>query len=249
MALIARTTYEDVKRIGEEIMLGLRTAGSLEAAAQSFVTRLVRRFPSVALARVFGTVRLNRLPPDESAAAATAGGGIGLLPSTEVLTLLGTAGARPEWNDRHRSREHLAIPLVSRAHVDEIPMVARLLADLRYKLNDDANASAFVTRAFANANGLFFVPDAATTRDEKGRNIVPATDFIRENEIRSVFGFGGSYVIQPMFVATILFTRERFTKSAAMNFLQLSSAFKAGTSRFVSRGLLFAGEDAARSNG
>ena len=249
MALIARTTYEDVERIGEELTLALRTADSLEAAAQSFVTQLVRRFPSVALARVFGTVRLNRLPSAESVAAGTAAGGVGLLPSTEVLTLLGTAGARPEWNDRHRSQAHLAIPLVSRAHVDEIPMVARLLADLRYKLNDDATTSAFVTRAFANANGLFFVPDAATTRDEKGRNIVPAADFIREHEIRSVFGFGGSYVIQPMFVSTVLFTRESLTKAAAMNFLQLSSAFKAGTSRFVSRGMLFGGEAAARSNG
>jgi hypothetical protein len=128
-------------------------------------------------------------------------------------------------------------------------MVARLLRDLRYRLDGDAAPAPYVTRAFANANGLFYVPDASTTVDDKGRRIVPAADFVREHSVRTVFGFGGSYVIRPMFVSTIVFTQERLTKDAAMNFLQLSSAFKAGTTRFTNRGLLFDTEEPAWSNG
>src|SRR6202022_3959019 len=110
-----------------------------------------RHFPSIVLARVLGRVPYSRLPVAESCAANAAAGGVALFPSTDVLTLLGTSGAQPAWNDRHRSRAHLAIPLVSRAHVDGIPMVSRLLSDLRYRLRADEDVSPFVTRAFANA--------------------------------------------------------------------------------------------------
>lgn len=249
MAKIADSTYEDVERLAEEMSQGLRSCESLVAAAQRFAQHLTRKFPSIVLARVFGTVPYSRLPDAERDAANAAAGGVALFPGTDVLTLLGTAGTQPEWNDRHRSRAHLAIPLVSRAHVDAIPMVARLLSDLRYRLRDDEDVSPFVTRAFANANGLFFVPDAAVTRDEKGRNVIPAQDFVLQHGVRSVLGFGGSYVILPMFVSTIAFTQEKITKQTAMNMLQLSSAFKAGTTRFVSRGRVFEGDPAVSSNG
>ncbi len=249
MATIAQATDRDVGRLAEELSGGLRSRGSFAEAAQWFACELADRFPSIVLARVFATVPHSRLPQPERDAAASAAAGVALFPATEVLTLFGSAGVRPEWNDRRRSRGHLAIPLVSRAHVDDIPMVSRLLSDLRFRLDDDPHPSPFVTRAFANANGLFYIPDAETALDHRGRKIVPAADFVREHGVRSVFGFGGSYVIQRMFVSTIVFTRETIEKSSAMNFLQLSSAYKAGTTRLVSRGLLFDGDAVATSNG
>ncbi len=249
MALIARATSDEIWQLAEQLADGLRSMRSFEQAAQWFVGRLAEQFPSIVLARVFATIPRDRLPREESAAAVAAAGGVSLFPSTEVLTLFGSVGARPEWNQRRNSESHLAIPLVSREHVDGIPMVSRLLSDLRYRLDDDPEPSPFVTRAFANANGLFYVPDATTTLDDRGRAIVPATEFVREHGVRSVFGFGGSYVIQRMFVSTIIFTQESITKTNAMNFLQLSSAYKAGTTRLVSRGLLFDGDDVAMSNG
>ena len=226
----------------------LRAMPALEIAAQWFVRELRARFPSIVLARVFGTVPADRLPPAERAAA-DAAAGVALFPRTDVLTLFATAGTQPAWNERHRSEAHLAIPLVSRAHVENIPMVSRLLSDLRYRHPGDPAPAPFVMRAFANANGLFYLPDAATALDERGRKVIPAADFVREHSIRSVFGFGGSYVIQPTFISTIVFTQESITKETAMHFLQLSSALKAGTARLVNRGLLFGGEGAARGNG
>jgi hypothetical protein len=52
-----------------------------------------------------------------------------------------------------------------------------------------------------------------------------------------------------MFVSTIVFTRESITKQTAMHFLQLSSAFKAGTTRFVRRGQIFGRDDTVSSRG
>jgi hypothetical protein len=249
MALIERTTYEEVEQLAEELSPGLRSAGSFENAAQWFAAQLTARFPSIVLARVFATVPHARLPLPESTSAASAAGSISLFPTTEVLTLFGTAGSRPEWNARRRSRAHLALPLLNRGQIDETPMISRLLSDLRFRLETDtSDAAPFVTRAFANANGLFYVSDAATTLDDKGRRVVPAADFVSEHRIGTVFGFGGSYVVQPMFVSTILFTQERISKQTAMHFLQLSSTFKGATSRFVTRGLLFERERVASQN-
>ncbi len=249
MALIERSTYDDVERFAEEVSAGLRSARSFESAAQLFAEQLTARFPSVVLARVFATVRHARLPPRESAFAASVAGHVSLFPTTEVLTLFGTAGARPAWNDRRRSHGHLAIPLLNRGQIDDAPMISRLLRDLRFRLDSDADETApFVTRAFANANGLFYVHDAATTVDDQGRRVIPAAEFVREQGVGSVFGFGGSYVIQPMFVSAILFTKERIAKQTAMHFLQLSSTFKGATSRFIMRGLLFERDRVASQN-
>jgi hypothetical protein len=250
MALIERSTYEDVERLAEELSLGLRSARSFENAAQGFAERLTAQFPSLVLARVFATVPHARLPGRERAFATSLAGEISLFPTSDVLTLFGTSGTRPAWNERRRSRDHLAIPLLNRGQIDEAPMISRLLSDLRFRLEPAASESApFVTRAFANANGLFYVADAAATLDEKGRLVIPAAEFVRDHDVGTVFGFGGSYVIQPMFVSTILFTKERVTKQTAMHFLQLSSAFKGATSRFVTRGLLFETEHVACQNG
>jgi hypothetical protein len=245
MALLASTTYESIEHMAQRLAVGLRSTRSLEAAAERFVGRLAEEFPSIVLARVFGTMPFSGLPPAERAAARVAADGLTLLPNTDTLTLFATVGARPQWNERRRSQAHLAIPLVSSAHVDNIPMVSRLLKDLRYRLDDGEDATPFVTRALANANGLFYVPDAATTLDEKGRRVIPASDFVRDHAIQTVFGFGGAYAIHPMFVSAIVFTQESITKQTAMRFLQLSSVFKAGTARLVNRGLLFADEPAA----
>lgn len=245
-ATIARSTPADIDELAEILLAGLRAAASLSDAAEWFTAHLARHFPSIALIRVFTTTTFSRLPPLESDFARALAGSVALLPSTEILTLLGSAGTEPEWNGRRHSRGHLAIPLLDRARLAEIPMVSRLLDDLRFQLQSEtADSVPFVTRAVANANGLFYVEDAATAVDAAGRKIISATDFVRNHRIHSVFGFGGSYVMKPMFVATIVFTQERITKQTAMQFMKLSSTFKAGTTRFMTRGQIFDAEERA----
>jgi len=248
MALIALASYDDLDRLAAQLAGGLRAADSLQGAAQWFVEQLATRFPSVVLARVFATLQFEQLPAAERAAARAAAREQVLGPAADVLTLLGSAGRHPEWNDRRRSRQHRAIPLLGRDQVAGIPMVARLLRDLRYHHKPGPSDPArLVTRAVANANGLFFVPHAATTVDERGRRVIPAEEFVAAHRVASVFGFGGAYLSQATFVATILFTTEVLHQENAMHFLRLSSAFKAATTRLVSRGLFFE-PDAADSD-
>ena len=48
-------------------------------------------------------------------------------PAMKCLTLLATAGDRPEWNHRERSRKHQAIPLPSEEGLHQAPMIAQLI--------------------------------------------------------------------------------------------------------------------------
>jgi len=240
MALIALANYNDLELLSAQLAGGLRAASSLEGGAQWFAEQMAARFPSVVLARVFATLEFAQLPAPERDAARAAARENVLVPETDVLTLLGSAGRQPEWNDRRRSRQHRAIPLLGREQVEGIPMVSRLLRDLRYHHKPEpSEPTRLVTRAVANANGLFFVPHAATTVDERGRRVIPAAEFVAAHRVASVFGFGGAYLSQATFVATILFTTEVLRQENAMHFLRLSSAFKAATTRLVSRGLFF----------
>jgi len=51
-------------------------------------------------------------------------------PDVPCLTLLATRGDEPDWNSRHRSRAHQALPLRSRRAVESAPMIAGLLDQL-----------------------------------------------------------------------------------------------------------------------
>ena len=48
-------------------------------------------------------------------------------PALKCLTLLATAGDRPEWNRRERSQKHQAIPLPSEERLHQTPMIAQLI--------------------------------------------------------------------------------------------------------------------------
>ena len=233
------------KRAADE----LRGAASFEAAADSFARQLVREFETIALARVFGTVEFEALPPAERSFAESTVPDLALFPKTEVLTLFGTAGTKPDWNDRRTSAGHLAIPLLNRRTIEEAPMITRLLDDLRFSLKAEAGDSRqLATRAFADANAVCYIPDAATTVDVLGRLVIPATEFVRDNTIRTVVGVGGSYVVARMFVAILLFTTEAIPPATAIHLKELSNTFKVATTGLVRRKSLF-GRDAAEDVG
>src|SRR5687767_10365372 len=87
---------------------------SLEGAAQALTSALYAWFAeSVVLARVFATVPFGELPPANQAfvrsVAETRGADHRLREATLVLSLIGTAGVKPAWNDRRRSQGHAGI--------------------------------------------------------------------------------------------------------------------------------------------
>jgi two-component system, NtrC family, sensor kinase len=239
-------SYDDLEALWSALEPLLAGARSLEEVARLFTDALYERFASsVVLARVFGTVELQQLPADDRAFVerfAASVGGEKLTDATPVLSLLASRGVEDAWNDRRRSQDHLAIPLLSERFVAEIPMISRLLNEIGFTPAWSGTDSGFVTKTFANVNGIFYVDDARTAVDDRERNIIPATAFVERYGIRTVFGFGGSYIGCHMFISAILFCREEIARSQALRFIPLIGSLKAATTRLVNRGAIFAAE-------
>src|SRR5262249_33148684 len=114
--------------------------------------------------------------------------------TTPVLCLVGTQGQAENWNDPRKSKQHQGIPLISVDFVDGVPMIARLLRELRVPLDwiESHDARRLVT-TIGSTIGLFFVEDAARAMDDKGRMVIPAVDFVFAYGVKTVFGVGGAY--------------------------------------------------------
>ena len=218
---------------------------SLAAAAQALADTVFSAFEeSLALVRVFATVPFGELPGANQGfvrALMRERGVEGLLaPETLVLSLMGSKGARPEWNDRLLSRGHLGIPLASAEFVDAIPMIARLLSEFGLAIvGMEGGGSRIVRSTVGNLSGMFYVSDAGTETDDQGRLIISAQDFVAEHGVRTVFGFGGAYMLERSYAAIILFAREAIDAERARDLAPLSSALKAATMRLVDQGRFF----------
>lgn len=223
----------------------LTSAPALSDAAQRFCDTFYSAFSDfTVLVRVFGTFSYAELAGDDRAFAGTYLARNGSPPAldgtTPVLTLLGSHGVETDWCARETSRDHRAIPLFSNEFVDEIPMIARLLGELGFPRLGDARASwQYVTRDTIDVNGLFFVGDARTATDERGRRIIPSTDFVDRYGVKTVFGFGGPYTATPAFLTAIVFARQTLPRALAARFAPLMSDFKAATRGQIERGAIF----------
>ena len=87
--------------------------------------------------------------------------------------------------------------------------------------------------------GIFYVPDAGTAVDEKGRKIIAAQDFVAKYNIKTVFGIGGGYIKDVTFIALIVFARERLDEDRAQCFLPLATVIKAATTSLLLRKKIF----------
>lgn len=218
---------------------------SLEAAAQRFCDILYETFPeSTVLARVFATVPFGSLPTSNRGFVKKLVGpraGPALTARTPVLSLLGTRGVIPRWNSRHLSEGHVGIPLASAEFVEAIPMIASLLKQLGVAIEKAEEVeTAIVTQALGTIAGVFYVDDASTAVDSRGRRIIGAQDFVREHGVKTVFGFGGAYGLTGTFVVTVLFTGESIGRAQAERFMRLASQFKASTMRPATQRHVFA---------
>jgi hypothetical protein len=236
--LIADTTWADIEtlrsRISELTSSAHAGAPSSLMTAADGLAQLFTAFSSTVLARVFLVLPFESMPERERASAeAFVANDPRLGPHTPVLSLLATRGREPDWNDRERSRGHRAIPLLDQAFVQGAPMIAKLLADLEVNLKALDDGRPIVTRRMLGGrNGAFYVDDAQSARDELGRPIIPAQDFVAAHAIRTVFGMGGAYVHGQLVVA-ILFSTERLDRMLVDRFPSLISNFKMATARLV----------------
>jgi hypothetical protein len=234
---------EAFKMWEDNVRQSIRSAASLEAAAQRCSEMIYDEFrESVVLTRFYATIPFGRLPAESRSFAASLAAARGarepLADKTMVLSLLGTRGDRREWNARRASRGHLAIPLLSAGFIDEIPMVSRLLKDLGVPI-DWASAGGVPTDTFGRLGGFFYVEDAATAVDHKGRKIISAQDFVKTHDVKTVFGTAGTYVLSKWLVTIIVFCRERVERDRAKDFMPFANTVTSATSELVRQGRLF----------
>jgi hypothetical protein len=213
---------------------------SVAHAAQYFSSAFAETFSSIALARVFLVTPFADLPsPDQSFARKLTSDDARLTPRTPTLSLLGTYGREEDWKQRERSAGHLAIPLLDKAFVSEVPMIAKLLGDLNLDLASlDDDFAAVTSRMLGAQDGKFYVANADTDLDSRGRHIIPNRDFVKRHEIRTVFGMGGSYYDGALAVA-IFFTQERLERLVTDRFASFISTFKVVTTRLQQKKALY----------
>jgi hypothetical protein len=229
-----------------EIESNVRSARSLEAVAHLFVRNFYETFADISvLVRLFATVAAARLEPGERQYLVEQGWSCE--DATPVLTLLGTRGVAPAWNDRRTSRNHRAIPLLSHAFIEDAPMIARLFAELGVSPLADTSAGADwqYLRKLGGGDGLFFVGDARTSTDSRGRPIIPSTEFIEDFGIKTVFGFGGPYPSAHTSVAVVVFCRRTITREDALAFVRLSNMLRDAYADSPGRATLFLSNETA----
>lgn len=240
MLFISSSSLGQLRQLNQQIRDALKPARSFEEAAQTTTDMLFGAFSSsLALVRLYVTVPYSQLP--DSLRRFVQQWAEGRAPSfslgthTQVLTLLGSRGMHSDWNDRHRSKSHKGIPLLNSSFVGGIPMLARLLKELGADINWLDTQKGFLGKSFgANLASLFYVEDAATAKDEFGRLVIPAQDFVSACQIKTVFGVGGGY-FNGQILALIFFCRESLSKQQAEQFMILAVLLKAATASLLSK--------------
>ena len=142
-------TWPDIERLRESV--GAKGASSVEAAAETFVGAFTAAFSDVALIRLFIVLPVARVPEREGAFAARfAAADPRFGPATRVLTLLGSRGREPAWNDRRLSRVYLTEK--GRELVEALlPAHAQRVSDLLSSL--DANERRELRRLLGKLRG------------------------------------------------------------------------------------------------
>lgn len=223
----------DVLQCGSSIRALGQTATCMEEVADEVVRYLYDHLVDKAtdtralgLVRLYKTHRYEALDDHAKAFARTAAGGDDL-DGVTCLTLLGTAGDEPEWNDRTRSRGHQALPLRSASTIGALPMVARLVQQFGLEPHEILEPDYSLFRRLEAAEfGVFYVEEAA------GSPFIPAQDFVAEHGIRSALGFGG--VLPSGFVfAVVMFSKVPITPKTADAFSSVAFAVNLALLPFV----------------
>lgn len=231
---IDQATSATLSGIWAELGPRVERAKCLEEAAQEMVAAMQTKFDeSVVIARTFVTVPFSELPSSNKEfvlnLAKSAGAETELKATTPVLSLIGTYGQEADWKDRHKSKGHVGIPLISSAFVGAIPMISRLLNELGIPLEwADSHDTEIIIKTIGSSAGLFFVEDAASATDGQGRKVIAAQDFVSSYKVRSVFGTGGAYLSGQMLVL-VVFCRDSLSRDIAERFMEVANLFKGKT--------------------
>jgi two-component system NtrC family sensor kinase len=218
-----------------------RTLGKGAASMEEVAERIVRYLydhlvdqqtgeRSCLLVRCFKTHPFDDLGPELRHIARDLLGRQPESPGMKCLTLLATAGVRPEWNSRRTSAGHRAIPLPGVPAVGRLPMIDQLIKQFGLEVDAVLDPDpAVVLEPERETYDVFHVPRA------EGSPYVPAQDeFVIPYGVRSVLGFGGLLPRGDLF-AVILFARVPIACCTAALFRPLALSVKAAVLPFLGR--------------
>src|SRR5688500_16272485 len=130
-------TLSDMTRCGIELRRAGAGASSMEDVARGVVRWLHEELQvpegsgrACALVRMFVTMPFASLEPPQRDFARTVIGGEPGSETMKCLTLLASSGELQQWNSRHASAGHKALPLVSEQSIMRSPMIAQLIRQL-----------------------------------------------------------------------------------------------------------------------
>ena len=238
MYSLASISISDMTECASELRKLGAGASSAQEVAQRIVTHLYRQLGNdrtgrqdCALVRCFLTRAYGELDPQsQDCARRTLACGPGSV-HMKCLTLFGTAGEKPEWNERHRSRRYRSIPLADKQVLSQFPMVSQLLQQLGVDFTSKIQPkSDLLVDQTEHTLDVFHVVEA------KGSSFVPAQEeFVIPFGIESVLGFGGVLPSKEFFTV-ILFSRVRISRETAELFKLLAQSIKLALLPFDGRG-------------
>ncbi len=173
------------------------------------------------LVRCFVTRPFSMLDATERDLAVSALGRAPRSPGMKCLTLLGTAGLQPGWNDRLNSFRYRAIPLISEQFVGQFPMFSQLLKQLGVKIQPLLRPDSDLLMDWEErTHNVFYVPEAVDSP------FVPKQqEFVVRYRVKSTLGFGGLLPSGNLF-AVILFSKARIPSETADHFRTLALSAK-----------------------
>lgn len=231
---LRRFELPEMLRCGLDLRRVSRDAATMEEAAGAIVRYLYDAFMAgggdaheCALVRFYKTHPYRGLEPELRALVRERMGG----PPPDAmkcLVLLATAGAEPQWNSRHRSQGHRAIPLPSADIVAQAPMIAQLVRQMGLDLDSVVSPQPGVLQGLEGKTyNVFYVPTAL------GSEAIPAQDdFVRPYGIESVLGCGGVNLNGELYAA-ILFSRVPIPQETADRFRNIALDLKMAISAFA----------------
>ena len=234
---LASLTLSAMTQLGATLRRIGAGSNSVEEVAQRVVRLLYDELLDPAtgakacvLARFYFTTKYSSLDEDLRAFGSRLMEGKELQPDTRCLTLLATAGEKPEWNSRRKSEGHQTIPLPSEQAFQAIPMVSQLIMqlgiDVATVLKPDPS---LVLEMEQKTYNVFFVQDAA------GSLFIPAQEnFVIPYKVRSVLGFGGLLPSGDIYVV-LLFTRITISRDTADMFRNATMNLKVALLPFLDR--------------
>ncbi len=218
MCDLTQFTLEDITKCGAALrQLGME-AVSMEEVANKLVRYLYDHLinkdngeNSCALIRFFRTSSYKELDPELREGISRKLGDAAQMPEMKWMSLLATAGDKPEWNSRQASINHQAIPVVDEDNfTKKMPMMSQLLKqfglDIKMVLTPDPKLLVDLEQKTYN---VFYVPEAVNSP-----YIPDQEEFVIPYGIKSVLGFGGLLPSGNLFVI-VLFSKVHIPENTA----------------------------------